>query len=469
MIDRRKLSRLGIAIEGTSKDGGLMLLYSRETDPFILQDIRHSDPDAQLREVDLSTLQEAMNRDRDLDLFPDILALGDVKKGLSDIEEAARLAINATSEIDAPIVRLLDALLTTAIARGASDLHFDKNEKAFEVKIRVDGVLTLLTSIDIRLARMLTARLKMLSNLDITERRRPQDGHIGMTYDGSPVDIRIASLPADNGERIVLRFFRHVGGQRTLQQTGLATEHIEAITRLVSHQAGMLLVCGPTGSGKTTTVYAILETLCNRGLNIMTIEDPVEVELAGVVQSQVNEAIGYDFASGLRAILRHDPDVILVGEIRDQETATTAIRAALTGHLVISTTHANSPTGAIMRLTNLGVDKALMSDALLGVLNQRLLRRYCDECRTNSLHNDNHFSDLPAELEGCNHCNRTGFGGRLAIMERMVMNRDNQTALLNNLASFRIEGALLNEAQKLYNMGLIPKSEVMRVAGKDKE
>ena len=469
MINHRKLSRLGIAIDGTSKDGGLILLHSGETDPLILQDIRHADPGAQMREVDISTLQAAMTRNNDLDLVPEILALGDLNEGLSDIEEAARLAINATSELDAPVVRLLDALLTTAISRDASDLHFDNNENIFEVKIRVDGVLTLLTTIDIRLARMLTARLKMLSNLDITERRRPQDGHIGMTYNGVPVDIRIASLPADNGERIVLRFFRHAGGQRTLQQTGLAKEHIDAITRLISHQAGMLVVCGPTGSGKTTTVYAILERLCNRGLNIMTIEDPVEVELAGVVQSKVNEAIGYDFASGLRAILRHDPDVILVGEIRDQETATTAIRAALTGHLVISTTHANSPTGAIMRLTNLGVDKALMSDALLGVLNQRLLRRYCDECRTNSLHDKNHFADLPSELAGCNHCNRTGFSGRLAVMERMVMNRDNQTALLNNLTSFRVEGALLDEAQKLHKEGMIPKSEVMRVAGKDYE
>ncbi len=467
MIDHRKLSRLGIAIEGTSKDGSLILLYSRETDPFILQDIRHSDPDAQMREVDIPTLQASMNRNKNLDLFPEILALGDVNMGLSDIEEAARLAINATSEMDAPVVRLLDALLTTAISRGASDLHFDNSENMFEVKIRVDGVLTLLASIDIRLARMLTARLKMLSNLDITERRRPQDGHIGMTYNGGPVDIRIASLPADNGERIVLRFFRHAGGQRTLQQTGLAKDHIDAITRLISHQAGMLVVCGPTGSGKTTTVYAILETLCNRGLNIMTIEDPVEVELAGVVQSQVNEAIGYDFASGLRAILRHDPDVILVGEIRDQETAATAIRAALTGHLVISTTHANSPNGAIMRLTNLGVDKALMSDALLGVLNQRLLRQYCGECRSNSLHDTNHLSELPTELTGCNHCNETGFNGRLAIMERMVMNRENQTTLLNNLASFQIEGTLLHEAQKLHNRGLIPKSEVMRVAGRE--
>ena len=466
MIDHRKLASYGVAIEDNPQDGSITLLYHDEIDPYILQDIRHTHPDAKLRQVSVGALETALNRGAGLDLSPEIVSLGELA-GLSDIEEAARLALNATSEMDAPVVRLLDALLTTAIARGASDLHFDSNANMFEVKIRVDGMLSLLTKVDIRLARMLTARLKILSNLDITERRRPQDGHIGLTFNNMPVDIRIASLPAGNAERVVLRFFRNAGGQRTLQQTGLADTHIDAITRMVSHQAGMLLACGPTGSGKTTTVYAILNTLCNRGLNIMTIEDPVEVELTGVVQSQVNEAIGYDFASGLRAILRHDPDVILVGEIRDQETATTAIRAALTGHLVISTTHANSPLGAVMRLTNLGVDRALMSDALLGVLNQRLLRRYCPECRTASLRTENHLSDLPAEFAGCKSCNHTGFSSRMPIMERMAMTRSNRSALLGDMQGLRTDGGLFGEARRLHEQGLIPKSEVMRVAGQD--
>ena len=301
------------------------------------------------------------------------------------IIENARAAIDGEVASDAPIVKLLDSLMAVAISRGASDLHLDPDDKDLVVRLRIDGALSEYIKIDIRFFKALITRIKVLGELDITESRRPQDGRIAISYRGAPVDIRISTLPVNFGERAVLRFFKSKSFSISLEGLGLSENLVSNLRRTIASQSGILLVCGPTGSGKTTTIYSLLHTLAGRGLNITTIEDPIEIDLPNVVQSQVNDKIDFDFSAGLRALLRHDPDVILVGEIRDAETADTAVRAALTGHLVISTIHANTPSGAIMRLINLGVQQSLLADALLGVYSQRLIRQYCDECRLKSV------------------------------------------------------------------------------------
>ena len=280
---------------------------------------------------------------RDTEIFSEV----DDYISETDFVKTAEIALSAHDENDAPIVRLFNTLLSAAISREASDLHIDPNNKNLLVRMRIDGVMTDFTELDRRVAQMIISRIKLVCNLDITEKRLPQDGRMNVNFRGNSVDIRVATLPTKNGERVVLRFFTSNLTHATIEDTELGKQHIAALLKGLANQSGLILVCGPTGSGKTTTIYSLLNTLLGRGLNIMTIEDPVEVELSEVIQTQVNEAVGFSFATGLRSLLRNDPDVILVGEIRDAETAEIAVRAAMTGHLVISTVHANTPVGAI--------------------------------------------------------------------------------------------------------------------------
>jgi type II secretory ATPase GspE/PulE/Tfp pilus assembly ATPase PilB-like protein len=464
MINPEKLKKFNIACDFDFSSRKVTLLHDAPIDPYILQDLKHSGEfSLTCKQVSTNDLEEALKKIEKPRNGDSLISLGQ-QVSLSEINEVARIALNSTSEKDAPIVKLLDGILTAAISRGASDLHFDQGVDALHVKIRLDGTLTSLTDFDARLAPMLIARLKILGNLDITERRRPQDGRIGITYNGKSIDIRIASLPVQDKERVVLRFFRHLNGQKTLPEIGLAQHHVETITKTISNQSGIILISGPTGSGKTTTIYSILNMLRGRGLNIMTIEDPVEVELLEIVQSQVNETIGFDFASGLRSLLRHDPDVILVGEIRDQETASTAIRAALTGHLVIASIHANSPHGVLMRLLDLGVELGLISDSLLGIFNQRLIRTYCSTCRSESINSNDHNANLPTTFKGCVDCYYSGFTERVPIMEHLIMTRKNRQLLLTNLHELRENSSLAQDARNFYDKGLTPFFEVMRVS-----
>ena len=464
MINPQKLKKFNIAYDFDLSSRKVTLLHDAPIDPYLLQDLQHSkDFIITCKQISSNDLEEALKKNEKSGNRDSLISLGK-QVSLSEIREVARIALDSTSEKDAPIVKLLDGILTAAISRGASDLHFDPGAEALHVKLRIDGTLISLTDFDVRLAPMLIARLKILGNLDITERRKPQDGRIGISYDGKSIDIRIATLPVQDKERIVLRFFRHLNGQKTLAEIGLARHHVEIITQTISNQSGIILVSGPTGSGKTTTIYSMLNMLRGRGLNIMTIEDPVEVELIDIVQSQVNETIGFDFASGLRSLLRHDPDVILVGEIRDQETASTAIRAALTGHLVIASIHSNSSHGVLMRLLDLGVELGLLSDSLLGIFNQRLIRTYCSSCRSESLNSNNHSVSLPTIFKGCVDCNYSGFSKRVPIMEHLVMTRKNRQLLLTNLHELRGDSSLAQDARNLHDKGLTPLFEVMRVS-----
>ncbi len=278
------------------------------------------------------------------------------------------------SEDDAPIIRLINALLTEAVKEGASDIHIEPFENRLVVRFRIDGVLREVLSPQKAIASAVVSRVKVMARLDIAEKRLPQDGRIGLKIAGRPVDVRVSTIPAGHGERVVLRLLDKQAGKLDLRQLGMAPDTLERLSEIIERPHGILLVTGPTGSGKTTTLYASLLRLNDASRNIMTVEDPIEYYIDGVGQTQVNTKVEMTFARGLRAILRQDPDVVMIGEIRDLETAQIAVQASLTGHLVLSTLHTNSAVGAVTRLRDMGVEPFLLSSSLIGVLAQRLVR-----------------------------------------------------------------------------------------------
>ncbi|HTI94887.1 MAG TPA: type II secretion system ATPase GspE [Rudaea sp.] len=278
------------------------------------------------------------------------------------------------SEDDAPIIRLINALLTEAVKEGASDIHIEPFENRLVVRFRIDGVLREVLSPQKAIASAVVSRIKVMARLDIAEKRLPQDGRIGLRIAGRPVDVRVSTIPAGHGERVVLRLLDKQAGKLDLKQLGMAADTLERLSETIERPHGILLVTGPTGSGKTTTLYASLLKLNDASRNIMTVEDPIEYYIDGVGQTQVNTKVEMTFARGLRGFLRQDPDVVMIGEIRDLETAQIAVQASLTGHLVLSTLHTNSAIGAVTRLRDMGVEPFLLSSSLIGVLAQRLVR-----------------------------------------------------------------------------------------------
>jgi len=309
--------------------------------------------------------------------------LGDL--GDFDLSRAAS-ALGEPSDLleaqdDAPIVRLINALLTEAIREDASDIHVETFENRLVVRFRVDGQLREVLEPPRAIASLITSRLKVMAQLDIAEKRLPQDGRIALRLAGRPVDVRVSTLPSAHGERVVLRLLDKQAGRLDLEKLGMEAQTRARLEALIHRPHGILLVTGPTGSGKTTTLYSALARINSRDRNILTVEDPIEYDLDGVGQTQVNTKVDMSFARGLRAILRQDPDVVMVGEIRDLETAEIAVQASLTGHLVLSTLHTNSAIGAITRLRDMGVEPFLLSSSLIGVVSQRLVRRMLPECR----------------------------------------------------------------------------------------
>ncbi len=339
---------------------------------------------------------------------------------------------------DAPIIRLINALLTEAIKENASDIHIESFENRLLVRFRVDGVLREALQPPRALAPLLVSRVKVMAHLDIAEKRLPQDGRISLRVAGRPVDVRVSTLPTGHGERVVLRLLDKREGRLDLRQLGMEPHEEARLLKLIQRPHGILLVTGPTGSGKTTTLYAGLTLLNDRKRNIMTVEDPIEYYLDGISQTQVNTKVEMTFARGLRAILRQDPDVVMVGEIRDLETAEIAVQASLTGHLVLSTLHTNSAVGAITRLRDMGVEPFLLSSSLVGVLAQRLVRRLCPHCKRP-------HKATPADCEvlgvtsatpptlympfGCERCNQSGYRGRTGIFELAVVDETLQTLI----------------------------------------
>lgn len=383
-----------------------------------------------------------------------------------DLQQLAQALPEVTdlleSEDDAPIIRLINALLTQALRDGASDVHFQIFEHRSLVRFRVDGVLRDILEPQRNLHAAIVSRIKVMAQLDIAEKRLPQDGRITLKIAGRPVDVRVSTLPTGHGERVVLRLLDKQTGRLDLDRLGMHPETLARLDALIQQPHGIVLVTGPTGSGKTTTLYAALSRLPTDMLNMMTVEDPIEFDLDGIGQTQVNARIDMTFARALRAILRQDPDVVMIGEIRDLETAQIAVQASLTGHLVLATLHTNDATGAISRLVDMGIEPFLLSSSLLGVLAQRLLRKLCPSCRrsyapdtTERLAFDG--ITVPAQLYaavGCADCNWTGYKGRTGIyellevdtvMQRMIHDHAPEQELrhhvtVNGMTSLRADG-----------------------------
>jgi len=356
---------------------------------------------------------------------------------------------------DAPIIRMLNALLTQAARDGASDIHIEPYERHSVVRFRVDGNLREVVQPNRALHAALISRLKIMAELDIAERRLPQDGRISLRIGTRAVDVRVSTLPSAHGERAVLRLLDKSESKLSLESVGMQGEVLARFAHLLLQPHGIILVTGPTGSGKTTTLYAGLQRLDTHGSNIMTVEDPIEYELAGVGQTQVNTKIDLTFAKALRAILRQDPDVIMIGEIRDFETAQIAIQASLTGHLVLATLHTNDAASAVTRLTDMGVEPFLLSSSLLGVLAQRLVRKRCTECAG----------------AGCAPCGQTGYAGRTGVFELLVTDDAIRAQIHNQASEAAIREAALasgmvlmrDDGQRLVDAGITTREELLRV------
>ncbi|GGY52693.1 type II secretion system ATPase GspE [Parvularcula lutaonensis] len=337
------------------------------------------------------------------------------------------------TEDDAPVIRLINALVAEAIKTRASDIHVEPYETALSIRLRIDGVLREVLSLPQKLTPVLTSRVKVMARLDIAEKRVPQDGRISLAMGGRLVDVRVSTLPSRFGERIVMRLLDKEQAQLDLDALGMPQALRDRFEKVLRKPNGVILVTGPTGSGKTTTLYAALTLLNDPGVNILTVEDPVEYALEGIGQTQVNNKVGMSFATGLRAILRQDPDIVMVGEIRDVETAQIAVQASLTGHLVLSTIHTNSAIGAVTRLRDMGVEPFLLSPTIAGVLAQRLVRRLCDHCKEpyspDKLERDMlgiQKGDVREiyRPKGCPACNGTGYEGRVGLYELVVVGED---------------------------------------------
>ncbi len=352
------------------------------------------------------------------------------------------------SENDAPVIRLINALIAEAVKVKASDVHIEPYENALSVRLRIDGVLREVLSLPARMTPVLTSRVKVMARLDIAERRVPQDGRISIALGGKVVDVRVSTLPARFGERVVMRILDKDEARLDLDGLGMPADILARFKHVLSRPNGVILVTGPTGSGKTTTLYGALSVLNDPSRNILTVEDPVEYALEGVGQTQINPKVGMTFATGLRAILRQDPDIVMVGEIRDVETAEIAVQASLTGHLVLSTVHTNSAVGAITRLRDMGVEPFLLSSTVAAVLAQRLVRRLCPSCKEPYEADDaaRRMMDAPMGTpltlygaKGCGRCNQTGYEGRIGVYELIVVD-DKMKRLIHDDTSEQVLG-----------------------------
>ena len=352
---------------------------------------------------------------------------------------------------EAKIVRLVNDIFTRAVEMGASDIHIEPEEERLVIRLRVDGILHEISTMPLSQYPAVASRIKLVGGLNIAENRRPQDGRTNLRIGKSEMDVRISTIPIMSGESIVMRILRKDSMEFNLQNTGMGDVMREKFEKLISIPHGIILVVGPTGSGKTTTLYSIMTTLNTPEKKIITIEDPVEYRIERLSQMQVNPRIGLDFANGLRHIVRQDPDVILVGEIRDRETADIAINAALTGHLVLSTLHTNDAAGAVSRLLDMGVEGFLISSALYGVLSQRLVRKICPKCNGSGV-------DYNYTGNKCKTCSATGFRGRTGIFELMVINDELRAAITK--AS---DSSTISEIAKKYGMRSIMEDGMNKV------
>lgn len=400
---------------------------------------------------------------------PDLDALADTAGATADLLD---------SEDDAPIIRLINGLISEAIGQSASDIHIEPSEHAVVVRMRIDGMLREVLQAPGKLRGRLVSRIKVMARLDIAEKRLPQDGRMSLTLGGRGVDVRVSTLPSRYGERVVLRLLDRDQGLRSLDSLGMSEQLLTRFKSSLETPNGIVLVTGPTGSGKTTTLYATLNLLNDRARNILTVEDPVEYAIDGIGQTQVNSKIGMTFAAGLRAILRQDPDVVMVGEVRDAETAQIAVQASLTGHLVFSTVHTNDAVGAITRLRDMGVEPYLLASTLRSVVAQRLVRRLCPACKKPAVIGEQEKGMLRSigaenatvyEGVGCPECRGSGYVGRIGLYEFVAVDDEirrliHAGATESEMAAhaFRNSTSLLRSGLRCVAEGVTSLSDLMR-------
>ena len=391
-------------------------------------------------------------------------------------------SISATEDLlsgsnDTPIIKLINGIISQAVKNRASDIHFEPYEESLIVRFRVDGILKEILKHDSKISSVLISRIKIISGLDISERRLPQDGRVSLSLGDKNIDVRVSTLPSSYGERVVLRLLDKQASQINIDDLGLPSVILQNYKSSLKNPEGIILFTGPTGSGKTTTLYSGLRYLSDSSQNILTVEDPIEYTLTGIGQTQVNTKTGYTFAKGLRAILRQDPDVVMVGEMRDVETAQIGIQASLTGHLVLSTVHTNSAVAAITRLRDMGIESFLLASSLRTIISQRLVRRLCLKCKKQELPSKtsialfNLDSDKKVFISsGCEACSNTGYQGRIAIAECIQVDKSLKEMIHNNASEnlisdhvFKNNQSIDEASSNLISKGITSCEELIRI------
>lgn len=450
-----------------AKRHGVLLLDAGEPSRAALREGGDAAALAEVRRVAGGALEvEVMPRavfDRRLsEIYADAAGL-DETAGIDQLERHGTLDalvedIPATADLlesqdDAPIIRLINGVIAEAARLGASDVHIEPFENTLKVRFRVDGMMREAVTLPSRIAPLLVSRVKVMARLDIAEKRVPQDGRVSLAMGAKVLDVRVSTLPTRGGERVVLRILDKEQGALSLAQLGMPPPVLAALHKALAQPNGIILVTGPTGSGKTTSLYAGLGLLNDGARNILTVEDPVEYAVEGVGQTQVNSRVGMTFAAGLRAILRQDPDVVMVGEIRDVETAQIAVQASLTGHLVLSTVHTNDAAGAITRLRDMGIEPFLLASSLRLILAQRLVRRLCPHCRAPRVEGETVAGtgfDVPQyRAVGCSACHHTGYAGRIGLYEAITVDEGLRRLIGENAGEDALAAHAFAQSQRL--------------------
>lgn len=477
--------RYGVLI-GQIEPGQAQLLYRDVPNPQIISEVRRivARP-LQLSATTAEQFEALLAQTYESDSDQTMAMMEDVSEDL-DLDQLAETIEPEDlmeSQDDAPIIRLINAVLTEAIKINASDIHIEAFENRMRIRFRVDGVLREILQPPKNIAPLVISRVKVMAKLDIAEKRLPQDGRISLKVAGRSVDVRVSTLPAGHGERIVLRLLDKQAGRLNLQHLGMAEHDRDHLDKLLHRPHGIILVTGPTGSGKTTTLYAGLTRLNDKSRNILTVEDPIEYYLDGIGQTQVNTRVEMTFARGLRAILRQDPDIVMIGEIRDLETAAIAVQASLTGHLVLSTLHTNTAIGAVTRLRDMGVEPFLLASSLIGVLAQRLVRKLCPHCKTPHVASHSECEWLGVSVDtpptvyqpgSCDHCNHLGYHGRTGVYEFITIDGKLQSLIHDGAGEQEMEKyarqfsrSLRQDGQRLILAGETSLEEVIRVTKED--
>ena len=470
---------------GKNEHGDTVVYTTRDlTQKELLEVIRHVGFDFEVVQTEAQSFNEILTKAYQLDSNEAKQLMNDIGSEVDFFSIAEDLGSSSEdlleSEDDAPIIRLINAMLSEAIKEGASDVHVECYEKELVIRFRVDGILKEIMRQPRQMGPLLISRIKVMAKLDIAEKRVPQDGRITLRIGGRAVDVRVSTLPSSHGERVVLRLLDKNAVHLELADLGMTEDNREKIQSIIRKPHGIILVTGPTGSGKSTTLYAALSNVDTKALNVMTVEDPNEYDLEGVGQTQVNAKVDMTFARGLRAILRQDPDVVMVGEIRDTETAEIAVQASLTGHLVLSTLHTNTAVGAITRLRDMGIEPFLLSSTLLGVLAQRLVRTLCPECkeRYKASNKEKEVVGITGTEDvflyrpvGCKACNNTGYKGRTGIHELLLVNNEVRESINEAKGELYIENlirpytpSIKQDGMNKVLQGKTTVEEVLRVA-----